>query len=248
MQLRLVTFNIRHGEGLEGRQSLEDQGRLLRDTGADIVFLQEVDDATLRCGGVSQAMILAEIAGLPYFAFGRNMPLQGGGYGNAILSRFELTGVANHPISPEEHENPRVFDTDGKRYVPEPRGVLEATAEIGGVQHHLLCSHFGFLSGEATDGVERLEALIRTFTGPVLFGADLNVHGDTASEVARLRELLPASAPHGDGPETMTYPAHAPVLRLDYLFLSDSYRIERFQVLETLASDHRPVLVKAVRE
>jgi endonuclease/exonuclease/phosphatase family metal-dependent hydrolase len=176
------------------------------------------------------------------------MDLQGGGYGNAILSRFDLTGVVNHPISPEAPGNPRVFDADGKHYLAEPRGILEAAAEIDGVQHHLLCSHFGFLAGEATEGVERLESLLRTLSGPVIFGADLNVHGDTSPEVARLRELLPQSAPRGDDPETMTYPAHSPVLRLDYLFLSEPYWIESFQVIETLASDHRPVLVKAVRE
>jgi endonuclease/exonuclease/phosphatase family metal-dependent hydrolase len=248
MQLRLVTFNIRHGEGLEGRRSLEEQGRLLRETDADIVFLQEVDDVTLRCGGVSQAMVLADLAGLPYFAFGKNLDMQGGGYGNAILSRFRLTGVTNHPIAPEKQENPRVFDADGKHYAPEPRGILEAAAEIDGLRHHLLCSHFGFLAGEATDGVERLEGLLRTLPGPVVFGGDLNVHGDASPEVARLRELFPQTAPSGEGQETMTYPAHAPVLRLDYLFLPALYRIERFQVLETLASDHRPVLVEAVRE
>jgi endonuclease/exonuclease/phosphatase family metal-dependent hydrolase len=248
MRLRLVTFNIRHGEGLEGRQSLEEQGGLLRATGADIVFLQEVDDVTLRCGGVSQSLVLAELVGLPYFAFGKNMDLQGGGYGNAILSRFRLTEVANHPISPEKRESPRLFEPDGKRYVPEPRSILEATADIGGVPHHLLCSHFGFLAGEATDGVERLEALLRSLSGPVVFAGDLNVHGDAAPEVARLRELFPQSAPYGDGQETMTYPAHAPALRLDYLFLTRPYRIERFKVLETLTSDHRPLLVEASSE
>jgi endonuclease/exonuclease/phosphatase (EEP) superfamily protein YafD len=42
---------------------------------------------------------------------------------------------------------------------------------------------------------------------------------------------------------TKTFPADNPVERLDYVFVTPTIQLVKYQVLETLASDHRPLFV-----
>lgn len=74
-KIRLITYNIAYGRGLEDdivvgrkgedviRKNLNGIGRLLKDNGADIAFLQEVDLAFKRTHFIDEARYLAEDAG-----------------------------------------------------------------------------------------------------------------------------------------------------------------------------------------
>ena len=55
----------------------------------DLVALQEVDQNTTRTLKVDQAAELARLTGL-HFAYGKAMDYEGGGYGQAILSRYPI--------------------------------------------------------------------------------------------------------------------------------------------------------------
>lgn len=46
--LRLLTYNIHHAEGLDGKVDYDRIARVIRDTKADLVALQEVDIQTQR--------------------------------------------------------------------------------------------------------------------------------------------------------------------------------------------------------
>ena len=43
MLLKVVTFNIAHGKGMDGEVNLERQAKLINAYKPDIVFLQEID-------------------------------------------------------------------------------------------------------------------------------------------------------------------------------------------------------------
>ena len=65
--LRVCTYNILHGMMVEGNE--ERIGEFLKETGAEIVGLQEVDVGTERVGGRDILKIMAEAGGIPYYAF-----------------------------------------------------------------------------------------------------------------------------------------------------------------------------------
>ena len=88
--LRVMTYNIHHAEGLDGKVDLERIANVIRQSNADIVALQEVDKNTRRTGGID---IPADFARRTWMniVFGANLDnFQGGQYVTAILIRFPI--------------------------------------------------------------------------------------------------------------------------------------------------------------
>ena len=108
--IRVATYNIKHGRGMDGVLDLERTLATLKSLNADVIALQEVDDQARRSGGVDQASWLAERLGM-HAAYGAFMDFQGGRYGLAILSRRPiLSGIVatarrNEPGSPGHRRN-----------------------------------------------------------------------------------------------------------------------------------------------
>lgn len=243
MRLRLVSFNIHHGEGAGGENTLRAQAELLRDLNADVVFLQEVDSCTRRSGGIDQTSFLARDSAFRYHVFGKNMDMDGGDYGNAILSRFELTWGAHYVIPAHEPHLPRLFEKTGALYPLEPRGILRAEARIDGTKYTLLSAHFGFLQSELREGVDAVVSLARRVNGPVLMGSDMNTMDQNAPELARLREVVVDCAAALHQESIATFPADNPMERLDYILVRGPFRTLECQVVATRTSDHRPIVV-----
>ncbi|MCY3003234.1 MAG: hypothetical protein NTV21_15650, partial [Planctomycetota bacterium] len=59
-ELRVASYNIKHGEGLDGRVDLERTAAVLARFDADLIALQEVDVGVRRSGGVDQPHALAQ--------------------------------------------------------------------------------------------------------------------------------------------------------------------------------------------
>jgi endonuclease/exonuclease/phosphatase family metal-dependent hydrolase len=93
MTLRIGTYNIRNGDGGE---SLGGMAALIIDARLDIVGLQEVDVGVPRSKGLDLARELSDRSGLPYYAFGDSIALDGGLYGNAVLSRHPILSYKRH--------------------------------------------------------------------------------------------------------------------------------------------------------
>lgn len=239
--LRVLVLNMHAGKDAEGRDNLERVAALVRETGADVVLLQEVDSLTRRSGGVDQAAELARRTGLEA-RFGNALAYQGGGYGIATLARPAVTGsaLARLPVDPPQDR------AGGSR---EPRGVLGVTLATPAGALHVLNTH---LDPSADDRWRRQEAdsvlsvaLDQAAGGvPVLVGGDFNATPESAvmrSLVARgLRDLW-AECGSGEG---FTFPAAEPVRRIDYLLALGPVRCTGARVLESQASDHRGVLVE----
>src|SRR5688572_3660564 len=83
-RLRVLTYNIHHGEGTDARFDLERLARIIREARPDLVALQEVDRRTRRASGVDQAAELGRLTGMNV-VFGKAMDHDGGEYGQAIL-------------------------------------------------------------------------------------------------------------------------------------------------------------------
>src|SRR4030095_9008951 len=103
--LRILSYNIRHGQGNDDVVKLERTAETIRRLSPDIGGLPEVDDRTKRRGGGAQADELGRMLGL-HAAFGKFMDYQGGGYGLAILSRFPI--LSSSPVRLPDGNEPRV--------------------------------------------------------------------------------------------------------------------------------------------
>lgn len=89
LRLRVLTYNIHHGEGVDGRLDLVRIAKVIQEVDPDIAALQEVDQNAGRSGQVDQAAELGRLTKMRS-VFGGNIELQGGKYGNALLTRFEI--------------------------------------------------------------------------------------------------------------------------------------------------------------
>lgn len=239
--IRILTYNIHHGEGSDGVFDLPRLARVIASAEPDLVALQEVDEKTERSGGVSQVSELGRLTGLRP-VFGEAMPFQNGGYGVAVLSRWPVVSVQNRPLP---------------RPIPdrEPRTALTVTVRpAGGLDDvRFTSTHFEYGRGSTRD--LQAQALNEMLVGPdqggpgqgannqalSILAGDLNSGED--SEVVRLvrqhwREI------EVPGPTAMSGSGQL-VYRLDWLFVRPSSRwrvIEARRIEEMAASDHLPVL------
>jgi endonuclease/exonuclease/phosphatase family metal-dependent hydrolase len=112
-EIRVVTYNIHHGEGLDRRFDLKRIANLLLAVEPHVVALQEVDQGTRRAGGVDQPAELARRTGMQV-VFGRNIDFDGGGYGTAVLTKL--------PVRKSESVKLKSFHAPTEEH-PEQRGV-----------------------------------------------------------------------------------------------------------------------------
>ena len=105
-ELRVLTWNIHHGEGTDGKLDIPRIGRIIREARPDIVALQEVDVRTERVKGRDTVRELERLTGMRGI-FGASMPWEGGGYGNAVLVNGTVLGSRVFPIGASEGMEPR---------------------------------------------------------------------------------------------------------------------------------------------
>src|SRR5262245_21095143 len=91
---RVMTYNIHHGEGLDGRVDLLRIAELIKREGAEMVALQEVDKGVERTARRDLPDELAALTGMTC-TFSSNYHHQGGQYGNCVLTRFPIKRWTN---------------------------------------------------------------------------------------------------------------------------------------------------------
>ncbi len=230
VRLRVLSYNIHHGEGVDGKLDLQRIADVISSVKPDIVALQEVDQNVKRTGGVDQPAELARLTKMNV-AFGPNIDLQGGKYGNAVLARFPIARSTNHLL-------PRLSGG-------EQRGVIEAEIKLPDSDAHvtLLATHLDHRS----DHRERIESA-------KVINRLASKHGDHAMLLAGDLNATPKSEPlkrffeswtSVNAEQLATIPVTRPTKQIDYVLYrpQDRWRVIEVKVLdEAIASDHRPVL------
>ena len=231
--IRVMTYNIHHGEGMDGKLDLERIAALIRRQKADLVALQEVDRGVERTGRRDLIAELAKLTGMHY-VFSKNIAYQGGEYGNAILSRFSVLEESNYHylmLQPGEQ-----------------RGLLRATVNIGGRRLVLLNTHIDYRKEdfERVSNVNEITKLVSKYSDlPVILCGDFNdVPGSRTH--AKVKEMFIDSwetVGTGDG---STFSSVKPEKRIDYVFLKKGSALKplRARVIPSDASDHLALLVE----
>lgn len=235
--LRVMTYNIRSGNG-----NLAGTAAAIRAQAPDVVALQEVDvhwaprsdfadDATALARQLGMQVRFAPIYIIPDSS--RSTPRE---FGVALLTRFPITAFSNDTLTrlSTQVENP----------VPAPApGLLDATIDVHGTPVHVLNTHLDYRRDPTVrvQQVREMLAHVDTTVPTIVFG-DMNA-SPSAQELqpllARLHDAWIAGSGAGD-----TYPADAPMERIDYVLVSPQFHVRSATVPVTEASDHRPVVAE----
>lgn len=244
MRLRVLTYNIHRAIGMDRRFRPERVVEIVAHYAPQLVLFQEVDEGVPRSRELHLAAELAEALGFDHFAFGSNVSLRKGRYGNATLSRFPIRRERNIDL------------TVGSR---KRRGCQHTTLEIpprrdGGDPRRLevFNAHLG-LSAKERDEQARLLLRSPEFKNvsrntACLLGGDLN---DWRAKVDPfLQEVLAfrsATSRHsGISKSIRTYPSFAPRGGLDRLYYRGPLRLLKSWAgrlkAARVASDHLPLV------
>lgn len=231
--LRVVTYNIHHAAGTDGRVDVVRVAGVLG--GADVIGLQEVDVHNARTGFVHQANAIADRLGMRYRVFGETRSwFWFMKYGNAIVSRYPIVGSRNHDL-------PRTAEGN------ERRRMLQADIRVGSEVIHVFVTHLSLRQAErALQTAEIVRILGRTGGRRILMG-DFNAQ-PPASEIATVaRTMRDTWEARGVG-AGFTFSSWNPQRRIDYIFVAgegmtvDSTRVRPTRQRDgTHPSDHLPV-------
>ncbi|HEX2475963.1 MAG TPA: endonuclease/exonuclease/phosphatase family protein [Lacipirellulaceae bacterium] len=253
-ELRVLTYNIHHGEGVDGKFDLPRIAEVIKSASPDLVALQEVDQGTARASGVDQPAELARLTGMEV-VFGQNIDFEGGGYGTAVLSRL--------PVKAHSSVKLRSF-YEGTDDQPEQRGVqILEIGEPGEAGLVFLCTHLDYRPDERERmaSAETINDLAAKYGERLMILAgDLNAVPDSRvmREFAKRwtiagadaktplgRELGAERQAAGSAVKVRTFPSGEPVKWIDYVLVRPAARWEVVEVRvieERIASDHRPLL------
>lgn len=232
-QLRVLTYNIHHGEGMDNRFDYERLAAVIQSVDPDLVALQEVDRATGRSSGVDQAAVLGELTAMnPYFA--EAMPYNGGSYGEAVLSRFPIEEAWTVNLSCDVGQEPRAVAAVRVR----PWGDDGPDVVFAGTH---LCHQSAATRWQQASEINT--AFPQVHQRAILAG-DFNFTTQEKGYNEIARRWIDAALIYGQPQPTI--PATSPRARIDYVFTRPvgAWRIVEVRVIdEQVASDHTPVLV-----
>jgi endonuclease/exonuclease/phosphatase family metal-dependent hydrolase len=225
----IVTYNIHRGRGMDRRVNLDRIADVLRETGGDVIGLQEVVRATGEARA-DQAAYLASVLDMN-LVMGETRPYQNGTYGNAVLTRLPIIGSARCDLSIERRE---------------PRGCLRVDIAIGGAAVHLFNLHLGLRMRERSRQLHLLGDFIDVTDprrGPRVLVGDFN-EWHPGPIMRRLRREFVS---HVRRRARRTHPAVFPLFGLDRIYwdrdlVGEDIRVHRTR-LARVASDHLPVVV-----
>lgn len=217
--IRIVSYNIHSGRDLFWRKRLTQMAKTLQAIQADVICLQEVHQNS-KFG--YQADYLASM--LQYgMAFAPALPMGDGYYGNALLTR--------HPI-----RYAKTFSLPAKR---EKRILQEVALLWKGKTILVGNTHCSLSASSRLAQLQLLHTWARQGNESPLF-----LLGDFNSPSVTFSPLLTDCALELGKERLATLPAFR--RRLDYIFASTHWQVQRYSLAAVSWSDHLPVIAELV--
>jgi len=224
---RVLSYNIHHGEGMDGEIDLARLAGIIRSVSPDIVSLQEVDRGKPRTGGIDQLHELARLTEMKGIFGCAIDSQQNGRYGNAVLSRFSVKSSKNDPLPGE------------------PRAVLTVEVDPPSMNPStviFMATHLDTKPDPRLASIPLIEAALAAYPGkPALLAGDLNAEPQSPTLTALRKNWTNAT----EGQNLVTISSSKPK-QIDYILFcpAERWRVVEVQVIdERIASDHRPLFV-----
>ncbi len=214
-KLRILTYNIHKGfHHLRPSLIIETMRQTLRESHADILFLQEVVGEhrghQQKIDGwpiMPQFEYLADEV-WPHHAYGKNAVSSLSHHGNAILSKYPIQFFENIDISTNQRERRGLLHV--KIYIPEINKTLDL------INLHLNLLHSGRRS-QVQRVIDRVNQTVSS-QAPLVVAGDLNDWPNKLSQPFQDSLGLKEVFLQEEGRCAKTFPSFCPLLRLDRIY------------------------------
>ncbi len=215
--VKIMTYNIKHGVGIDGKLNLERVARTIDSAGVQVIGLNEVDNQRIRSNFKKQYQILARKLKMNY-TFGPTLRGITGSYGNAILTTFPIEKVENYSLP----------ITIGH----EPRGVLEAQVILPDqTKLRVLTTHLSASKKERKKQIKWLNNYLENIgKEPFVLMGDFNDEINFSQNYELLSKTV------------RTYPAENPSEKIDIIF--SNHFLDEGVTINSKASDHLPLIAE----
>lgn len=223
--LRLFDYNVHNGFDMRGALNLEAMARLIESQQADIVTLQEVSRGWVVNGSVDMAAWFSWWLGMPVTFSSTTGP----DWGHALLTRFPVIRHEEFALPPPG--------------LPLSRGFAYHEIDIGAEKPLLVINtHLHHTFEDVTIREEQAASILHFLEGSPIqrlaLTGDLNAQPMQPAllslQAIGLRDLVTES---GQTPG-FTYPADAPVRRIDYILASPDVTLRALAIPTDAISDH----------
>lgn len=206
---------------MDGRKSLRRVAEVIRESGADIACLQEVEQRVRS----DQPRRLSQMLEMNA-EFQAALCLKLYSFGNLILSRYPVMEAARHYLTS----------------VREQRGVLEVRLDTDFGPLTVFCTHWGLNADERVAQARETAALVNACSSPRILCGDLNEGFDGAAVRTLIAEAGLVDLAVQTESTGLTFPSDHPRARIDYLLATPMPQSVEVMVIDSQASDHRPVV------
>lgn len=223
----VATYNVHRWTGMNGRRRADPAraGFVLSEMDADVFALQEV---IRPFSGDDPLGSIADALGM-HLAFAVTRMHKRGQLGNAILSRFPISGIS-------------VLDISHSRL--ERRGALAAQFEPrDGERFGVIATHLSLVDRTRHRQVEELLQHPQFDAGPAVLLGDMNSWRDCPAT----RKLDEHLGKHHNEEWPASFPAPRPMLALDRIYAREAKIVEVYShdsPAARKASDHLPVVAR----
>jgi len=241
--LRVMSYNIHYGNNFYNQYDIESITNVIKESGADIIGLQEVDvHWGSRSNFDNEIEKIAQSLNMHYFfaPIYNLSPLQAGQanrqFGVAILSKYPILKAENREITrlSTQVANPK----------PElSPGFAETLINVKGIKMNVYATHLDYRTDPTVRKMQvrdMLDIMSESDRGKILFG-DMNAV-PTAPELQPLLKAYRNSWKEERDGIGYTFPALQPNEKIDYILTTSGINIQSSRIHDTLASDHRPIV------
>ncbi|WP_402464336.1 endonuclease/exonuclease/phosphatase family protein [Isoptericola aurantiacus] len=228
-ELSVMTWNVHYGVSSDPSVRLDTLATVIRESDPEVVALQEVSRGWILGGGADMLTYLARTTGREVAW----SPAADRQFGNALLwdpDRVEVTDVQRIELPFGEG--------------PQDRSALAATVRSPAGQVRLVTTHLQHREQNHSTRLEQLEAIFdaEPVDGPYVLLGDLNAEPGWEEITAVTDQGLVSGQDDVGDPAALTSPAVTPRYRVDWVFATPATPFTSFEILDVVASDHRPLL------
>jgi endonuclease/exonuclease/phosphatase family metal-dependent hydrolase len=228
LPMRVMTYNIHSAYNVEGRQDPEEIARVIEESGAEIIALQEVSRGWLINGSTDLASWLARRLDMHFLFKGTTGPM----WGNAILTR---TPIVEHGSG--------VLPADGSLI---GRGYLWAKFDISDQDPiQIIATHLHHIGPEVSVRLAQVPVLLQYWDHAprsFLLGDFNAIPGAEDMNLILQAGLIDSWTEAGSG-IGYTFDSRDPFQRIDWIWHTDDLVASDAEVLISTASDHLPLII-----
>jgi endonuclease/exonuclease/phosphatase family metal-dependent hydrolase len=228
LPMRVMTYNIHSAYNVDGRQDPEEIARVIEESGAEIIALQEVSRGWLINGSTDLASWLAQRLDMHFLFKGTTGPM----WGNAILTRAP---IVDHGSG--------VLPADGSLI---GRGYLWAEIYVHDKDPiQIIATHLHHIGEEVSVRLAQVPVLLQYWDhapSSVLLGDFNAIPGAPDMDLILQAGLIDSWTEAGSG-IGYTYASNDLYQRIDWIWHTEDLAALDAEVLSSTASDHLPLII-----